>query len=244
MSIEDFVANKAEREGYFNMFEIRNRIWIFVKENRIKILCDQMKALYKTLTGKWIKKKDGLVRMQIEWSKWLSSLNDNPTNDFMSDETSDDKDMHLRCILRTMGKYVIMYVKENGEIIETKKKISKKIIKRAIQKQPVYGIQVLAGGTLGAMFRLFRKNIAKYSNHYKIIKEMTIQDKTSATKKDIPVQQRIRDKGGLYVIRPDYLPALKEMDNDIAMEFHNADKHGRNIIRVSISEISYHFLRS
>ena len=68
-------------------------------------------------------------------------MNDNATNDFMSNETSDDKDMHLRCILRTMGKYVIMYVKENGEIIETKKKISKKIIKKAIQKQPVHGIQ-------------------------------------------------------------------------------------------------------
>lgn len=55
LKMEEFVANKSERAGHFSMFENRNKIWIFVKENRIKDLCEQMKSMYQTLVTKLVK---------------------------------------------------------------------------------------------------------------------------------------------------------------------------------------------
>ena len=116
--------------------------------------------------------------------------------------------------------------------------MSRKIVKKASnkvrRKQPVYGIQVLAGGTLGCMFRLFKKNKEKYRQQFAILKQMTVTDKENA---NIPVQQRARDKGGLYIIKPEFLPTLQNLDKEITDEFVAAEKHGRNIIKVILKFI-------
>ena len=61
---------------------------------------------------------------------------------------------------------------------------------------------------------------------------MTIST-TDKTTENVPVQQRARDRGGLYVMKPEFLPAIQYLDNQITEEFANADKHGRRIIKVS-----------
>ena len=48
---------------------------------------------------------------------------------------------------------------------------------------------------------------------------------------DIPVQQTSMDRGGMYFIKEDFLPHLREMDAKIRSEF---DKdHGEDVVKAS-----------
>jgi hypothetical protein len=233
--MEDFVVVRAEREGHILLFEDRNKIWNFVKDNILGDLCAVLKEKHDQLCCKYAaKKKDGLVHLQIDWHKWLSSERDGRMAQFCCQQNIGSGDLHCRIIMRTVGKYVVAFLRQKEDETNATKRCSKKLIKKAkktlVKKQPDYGLQVLAGGTLGAMFRLFKRNRDKYKEQYVILRQMIIGNKTE---KNVPVQQRARDWGGLYVIKSDFLPTIRCLDGQITEEFANAKKHGRKLIQVS-----------
>ena len=51
-------------------------------------------------------------------------------------------------------------------------------------------------------------------------------------KSKIPVLFASRDKGGLYVIKPEYLPVLRLLDRCIREEFAKVSQHQRNVVKV------------
>ena len=51
-------------------------------------------------------------------------------------------------------------------------------------------------------------------------------------KSKIPVLFASRDKRGLYVIQPEYLPALRLLDRCPREEFAKVSQHQRNVVKV------------
>ena len=78
------------------------------------------------------------------------------------------------------------------------------------------------------MFRLYKRNRAKYRMELLTVASIIVRDKK---KVKLPIQQRSRDRGGLYCLMPEFLPVVRALDDVILGEF---PKHGRNLVKASI----------
>jgi hypothetical protein len=68
------------------------------------------------------------------------------------------------------------------------------------------GLIVLASACVGQMFRLYKSNKGKYGLLISPLSKM-IKTKEERRCSFIPVEQRSRDKGGLYCLCTNFLPA-------------------------------------
>ena len=121
---------------------------------------------------------------------------------------------HRDCIIQSIGKHCFSYLNNTSKESDNQKmnKRCKKTSKKA-RKQDISGIQILAGGCLGQMFKLFKKNKQKYGVQLKILSHII-----QIEKRYLPVQQRARDRGGLYAIKNIFIPMLKMLDSLILSE--------------------------
>lgn len=227
--MKEYIISRSEKEGHIAFYPDRQKIWDFlIQHNCFDDIIKSLKDQYFVLYQKYKSKKDGLIKYHIEWSTYTSQYTVTQLEEFVNSERIPNGNFHVRMIIRTIAKYIVYHIKSNKE--ETIQQIakSKQLIKKAItvKKQPKYGIQLLAGGTLGSMFRLYRKNSQKYGKSLEILQKMTI-DKSQAI---LPVQQRSRDKGGLYAIKESFLPAIGCLDMQITENFKK--NHGKEIIQV------------
>ena len=153
--MEDYIIQRAEAEGHFAFFKPRQVLWEFVKEQRISDLCKDIKIQFYSVQGESKSKVDD-VSFQIQWTKYLSDMADCDMTEFCLKHNIQDWKLHVRAIFRTVAKYTIKYVDQErinkGKSTPTKRTSSKKAPAR-VSNQPDAGIQVLAGGVIGQMFR-------------------------------------------------------------------------------------------
>jgi hypothetical protein len=100
-----------------------------------------------------------------------------------------------------------------------------------LEPQPDWGLHLIAGGTLGKMFKYAHKKKDKVRK-----KVLSAMIQPHSAKKNIPVQQMIRDRGGLYCMKLKLTPSLRQLDQLIGDEFNKP--HGKNLVRVSFHKFS------
>ena len=65
----------------------------------------------------------------------------------------------------------------------------------------------------------------------KVLLGMVIPRGEEADGQNIPVQQRAMDRGGMYRIKEEFLPCLRDLDQKIREEFKKG--HGHDLVKVS-----------
>ena len=196
-----------ELERSMSFYESRSILWTFFKSNKLKEMCTILLDIYKSLLSKWkVRKGDGMIQMQIEWTDEVVKLClAYDVSDFGEIANIKDKDFHLNAIIHTVGKYVCSFLKRNN--VST---LPTSTGKTYHKKQSDSGLQVLAGGILGEMFKLFNRRKTKYQTQKMLLSYVVINDKTAVL---LPVEQRDRDHGGLYCIQMNFLPVLRELNS-------------------------------
>lgn len=136
------------------------------------------------------KKGDKNIHISIAWTRYLTDF---AQSEDLQEYNSTAKGLSHCCILtQTIGKYAfISFSKEN--------KASVRAEFASISPQPDSGLSLLASACIGQLFRLYKRNRAKYQEYLKSLSKLIAVNKD----RYIPVEQRIRDRGGLYVIRKD-----------------------------------------
>ena len=95
---------------------------------------------------------------------------------------SDIQSAEMHCCVIT-GTYVVSYMKHFPLVQDRcpSHTIARNKVKKArqstIKLQPEYGLHVLAGGTVGSMFRLYKKNKDKYEEQSRVLKCCIIKNK-------------------------------------------------------------------
>ena len=139
--------------------------------------------------------------------RWMEYLTDT------AKEVCDSKEhlFHYCCIMQTIGKYIYIHASRSCDISRE--------VKPVVKEQSDSGLLLVASGCLGQMCKLYKKNRCKYGSLLKPLSTMLINKKSK-----IPVLFASRDKGGLYVIKPEYLPALRLLDRCLREEFANTSE--------------------
>ena len=214
--MEQFVKEKSESEGHFQYYPERNSRWNeFVKDD-LKLLCDKLKVVHTELFSKWQKKKEASLNFRIDWTQRVKVICD----EFCVAR----EDIHLRIIITTVAKYALKYIQEKDSLAKPTSNNSMRL-----PAQSESGIKMLSGGILGKMFKLYKKDRKKYAHHLGIMKLLIVVEKTKVF---IPVEQRCRDNGGLYIMKDEFIQSLTKLDKAVREEFVNLGQHGYNIIKV------------
>ena len=134
---------------------------------------------------------------------------------------------HYCSITNTIGKYVYIYLTSRS-----KHELNTESPLVTVEQQSHSGLLLLASGCLGRMFHLYKRNRSKYGKLLKPLSSMIMDKKKHVIPKIIASQ----DKGGLYVIKRDFLPALRYLDLCLREEFAKVSHHQKDIIKVSSSQ--------
>ena len=155
------------------------------------------------LKEKYAKKADKAMLIHMEWTRYLTGavycvVTDNDDPAIVIDPAVQ---VHCCAILQTIGKYI--YIHKSKEIKNT---VS--AVKLDVKEQTDSGLLLLGSGCVGQMFRLYKKKRCKYMALLKPLAMMLADKKTCRVPKEIAS----RDRGGLYVIKSDFLPGLRLLD--------------------------------
>lgn len=219
--MEEYVRKMSESEGHFDFYESRKHAWNDFIRNSLRSLCTKLESEYGKLHGKWKNKADGSLRFRIEWMQLV--------RDIGKGFSSGDDKLDVQVIVSTVAKYALKYLQKDQQVsAPTRGKGSDASI---LIPHREAGLKVLSGGILGKMFKLYKRKRSIYSKELQIMKLLIVVEKESVF---IPVEQRCRDNGGLYIIKDRYMDTIRSLDKAICQEFHHIKAHGQNIIKVDV----------
>lgn len=214
--MEEHIVKMIEIEGLYALFPDREKIWMLAKTPEcLSSICQSFVKQYHDIQKKAKKRADQALHIQIEWRKSVVKYARESSHFEVMHGTVESFSYHRDCIMQAIGKHCFSYLQNTVGCNEINKKKSNKVTKN-IKQQDTVGLQVLAGGCLGQMFRLFKTNRKKYGIQLKLLSHIIVVDK-----KDIPVQQRCIDRGKLYAIKPHFIHVLKQLDAIIKVELQN-----------------------
>ena len=217
----DFVIKKCEEESHFNFFKRREFLWKSVKESDdLPSVVNFLTANFDRIKRKWNGKEDAFIQLQLDWHELLGS------GDLFEKfcvvtfpHVLQTDQLHCQIIISAIGKYTFNFLcRDQHQNKESTNKPRKK--QRTVTKpgpvqppaQPDSGLQVLAGGVLGTMFKLYKKNRKQHLTKLKILAKLIVTSKNDA---QIPIEQRARDRGGLYIMALNFTPVLRVLDHTI-----------------------------
>ena len=185
-------------------------------------MCRKLRELYSSLNDKWKGKAESSLNFRIEWFNCVREL----SNKYCMDK----EDMNLRIVISTVSKYGLKYL-QNEPCRSNSLQRNDTEQEEVLVPQLEAGIKVLSGGVLGKMFKLYKRKRGKYQAEIKVLACMIVVEKAKVF---VPVEQRCCDNGGLYMIRNEYLPIIKTLDEAIREEFVKIKHHGPNIVKVRL----------
>ena len=201
--MEQYIICNTEAEGHINSFPDRKCMWDIMKTSDLQSLCQKFGEKHAELCKKFKKQEQALVK-QVAWTDYLTDL---ATSSHLSYLLNDYEDglFHLCSLVQTAGKYAYVFlVKQTTNPNSTCAPAMAPI--NRISEQSDSGLLMLGSGCIGQMFRLYKSNRSKYGTLMKPLAKMIVRDKKSTF---VPVEQACRDRGGLYVLRTDFLPRLE-----------------------------------
>ncbi len=241
-SMVEYIVKRSEQEGHFSYFESRGRIWQMIKESELLgDFVEDLRSAFVELLQKYKRADDGYIHLQMKWLETVSSyVDDSTANPLASklrsivcpDLDSQSRIFHLSSILHTVAAHEFTYLHQSTSINNegSTETVTKKTGRGRNTPQTASGIQRMASAIIGQMFKFYKKRRATSASELKVMASMTVVSKQAQF---LTVEQRARDRGGLYVMSPDFLPALKPLDKAIREELFSA-KHGKEIVKVCL----------
>ena len=95
---------------------------------------------------------------------------------------------------------------------------------------------MMASAIIGEMFKKYKKDRSRFAQELKVMACLTAVNKKSLS---VTPVYNPRDRGGLYVIATDFLPALRSLDIAIREDL-GSQKHGKKIVKVNFCTVLYH----
>ncbi|XP_074651600.1 uncharacterized protein LOC141906253 [Tubulanus polymorphus] len=138
-------------------------------------------------------------------------------------------------IIHSIGDYVRNYIQARMNIFEERTETS------ILKPQSTAGLYLVSGGCLGLMFSLYkrerRRGNTEAQKKLRVLSKMIIFDKSRSSK--LPVEVWCRDKGGLYIFKPEYMDMVKSIDTEImnCVNVTELQKHKKRIIRLTTDKI-------
>lgn len=261
--IVSYVIKHCLSEGYIQFYSDREKLWsIILKEGVLLSVVGYLREQFVHLFDKWMGKSDGYVHLQLEWVQGLSKIFTNEQDSVSKNLKTavdiskiEDGNMHMLAILQAIGKHMFNFLHKcvasettvdtetrptgtSGQRNETNSPVSTKERGHVLVPQPDSGYRMLAGGVVGQMFKLYNRRRTEYREHLKVLSQMTVRpgDKKMTY---IPVAQKCRDRGGLYLIKNEFLPIVRQTDGMIRKEFTH--QHAKTSIKVSIANVPHVF---
>lgn len=249
-SLVDYIVERSEQEGHFSYFESRGRIWQMLKGcELLGDLVQELRTAFVQLLSQYRQGDDGYVLLQMKWHETVSKYVDTPTaasaagsvcsrlqSLTWSELDTPSRLFHLSSILHTVAAHEFTYL-HRSTCTEASGALTTDTRRGGITPQNVprktpqtdSGIQRMASAVVGTMFKFYKKRRAASAKKLKVMASMIVVSKESC--EFITAEQRARDRGGLYVISIDFLPALRSLDKAIREELCSG-KHGKQIAKV------------
>ena len=183
MTMEDHVMKMVELEGHLSIFPDREHLWNRVKDTGLlKKISTQLSLKFDSLT-KGVKSRDGL-KLQISWREFVVKLGRGLSAFEKFCDQIERFAFHRDCIMQSIGKHCFSYL-QNTKAVSTIESIPRQRSTKRSGKQDLAGIRILAGGCLGQMFRLCKKNRGKYTVQMKILSHLLVLDKSKGCPADL-----------------------------------------------------------
>lgn len=228
MKLKEYISDKIESQGFY--FTEREVIWNNNLKPKLGSICSSLQDKYVQLfharNMKRGKASDNLI-FQIDWCNFLTEY----SKSLCTEESTERERFHTNIILHSIGWHACVFLRKKPS-----QQQSVAQSKSRPRKHHAAMIGVLAGGVVGKMFRLLKKDTEKNAHKLKILRSLVVNNKEETP---LPVQQRARDRGGLYALKPNFLPALKHLDATVHQQLRqNAD---RQIVKVSMKQVPLHY---
>ena len=245
--MESYVVENSEAEGHLSFYAERSAIWKVLKRDALPSIIESMGTSFHQLFLQCHSGVDAYLHLQKCWVVYMAKFSLQEANEkqlkIILEKAGVASDtVHISPIIQTVGKHVFDFchkqhqpcVSQPHHQPDTSPSPRIKRQNDLTQSETEIGVHVLSGGVMGQMFRLFKKNRAKYI-HERVILAKLLADKKKA---NVSVVQRCRDRGGLYIMKDVLMPVMRRLDSMIVQEVKK--KHGKDVIKVS--SLSYAYL--